>query len=445
MTAKTLSVERVSKLYRIGNAADLHSAEDGPLLRALKSPVNNFRKYRSLYRFTAAELAGAGESADVLWALRDVSFAIEPGEVVGVVGANGAGKSTLLKVVSRITPPTRGRVRVRGRVSCLLEVGTGFHPELTGRENIYMSSTILGMRKREVDARFEEIVEFSGVGKFIDTPVKRYSSGMNVRLAFAVMAHLEPELLIIDEVLAVGDAEFQRKCLNTMSNVGKHGKAVMFVSHNMAALARLCDRGLLMRNGSMVMDGNVADVVHAHLTAGGCEVADREWPELATAPGDDIVRLRAVRVVAANGAPVGAINSAEAIGLQMVFDVLEPGHVLSPYFTVVSEAGIDLFSTADSTAGADEVPRAAGRYIATAWVPPNLLSEGAHYVRAVMRSVKAQYLPFTERDVVAFTVVDPEGGFGASWWEGKPRGVIRPALQWRTEYVEPAMVIESDA
>jgi len=438
----TLRVDNVSKLYRIGSASDLQSGSDGPLLRALRSPLNNYRKYRSLYRFTPAELAGAAESADVLWALRDVSFAAEAGEVLGIVGANGAGKSTLLKVVSRITPPTRGRVRLQGRVSCLLEVGTGFHPELTGRENIYMSSTILGMRKREVDARFEEIVEFSGVGPFIDTPVKRYSSGMNVRLAFAVMAHLEPELLIVDEVLAVGDAEFQRKCLNTMSTVGKHGKTVLFVSHNMAAITRLCDRGLLMRGGRLVLDGGAADIVHAHLTAGGSDIANREWPELTAAPGDDAVRLRAVRAVSARGAPIGSVKSTEPVAVQIVYDVLEPGHVLSPYFTVVSEAGIDLFTTADSTPGCDQEAREVGRYTATVTIPPKLLAEGRHYVRVVMRSVRAKYRPFTERDVIAFTIVDSVGGLQDSWWEGKPSGVIRPALDWRTEYTQPQMVFD---
>jgi len=440
--AKTLTVDHVSKLYRIGSASDLEVAGSNRFLNLLRRPLTNYRKYRSLYRFTPEELRGETVSPDILWALRDVSFDVEPGEVVGLVGANGAGKSTLLKIVSRITPPTQGRVVVRGRVSCLLEVGTGFHPELTGRENIYMNGTILGMRKREVDACFDQIVEFAGIAKFIDTPVKRYSSGMSVRLAFAVMAHLEPELLIVDEVLAVGDAEFQRKCLNTMSEVGKHGKTVLFVSHNMAAVTRLCTRGVLLRNGEMVMDGSAADVVHAHLTHGSNEVAEREWPDIESAPGSDAVRLRAVRVINEQGAPIGAINNDTPIGLQMVYDVLEPGHILSPYFTVVSDAGIDLFTTADPDPAAGNQPRQPGRYVATAWVPANLLAEGTHYLRVVMRSISDKSRPFTERDVVAFTVVDPQGGEGSSWWEGKPSGVIKPRLQWGTEYIPGDMVIE---
>jgi len=442
MAKKTLQVDDVSKLYRIGNASDLEAAGSNRFVNMLRRPLTNYRKYRSLYRFTEAERSGAEVTPDILWALKNVSLDVEPGEVVALVGANGAGKSTLLKIISRITPPTMGRVTVNGRVSCLLEVGTGFHPELTGRENIYMNGTILGMRKREVDARLEEIVEFSGVGKFIDTPTKRFSSGMNVRLAFAVMAHLEPELLIVDEVLAVGDAEFQRKCLNTMSDVGKHGKTVLFVSHNMAAVTRLCTRGILIRNGEAVMDGSAADVVHVHLTHGSNEVAERVWADIDEAPGDDVVRLRAARVVSEGGAPVGAIDSDNMIGLQMTYDVLEPGHVLSPYFTVVSDAGTDLFTTVDPDPAAGEVARKPGRYTSTAWVPANLLSEGSHYLRVVMRSVQAKYRPFTERDIVAFTVVDADGGAASSWWEGKPSGIIKPHLEWGTEYVTPDMVIE---
>jgi lipopolysaccharide transport system ATP-binding protein len=440
---KALQVENLSKLYRIGSADDLVDKKSNVLLRTLKKPLTNFRKYRSLYTFTDNEIAGASERKDLLWALRDISFDVNPGEVVGVVGANGAGKSTLLKVLSRITPPTRGRAVIRGRVSCLIEVGTGFHPELTGRENIYMSSTILGMRKAEVDRKLDDIIDFSGVGKFIDTPVKRYSSGMSVRLAFAVMANLEPEILIIDEVLAVGDAEFQRKCLNRMGNIGQEGRTVLFVSHNMAAVTRLCDRGLLLRNGELVLDGTAADVVHHHVAVGTGDTTAREWADINEAPGDDSVRLRAVRVVGASGAPVDAVYHSEPVGIQMVYDVLEDGHVLSPYFTVVSDAGVDLFSTADSDKAANEVPRKVGRYVSTAWVPANLLADGCHFVRAVMRSVRSQSRPFAERDIIAFTVLDDgEHTIGASWWEGRASGLIKPHLVWTTEYVPEEMIIE---
>jgi lipopolysaccharide transport system ATP-binding protein len=443
MTKQILAAENISKLYRIGVPDVTAKNSSNPLLRAILKPLANFRKYRSLYSFTEAELSGAAQTPDILWALRDVSFAIHPGDVVGVVGANGAGKSTLLKVVSRITPPTLGRLEVRGRVSCLLEVGTGFHGELTGRENIYMSGTILGMRKREVDARFDDIVEFSGIGKFIDTPVKRYSSGMSVRLAFAVMAHLEPDLLIIDEVLAVGDAEFQRKCLNQMSEAGDRGRTVMFVSHNMSAVARLCKRGLFMKNGQLVQDAPIADVVYSYMTAGGSSLAERIWPDMSEAPGDDSVRLHSVKVVSETGMPTGSIDIGHAMGIQIAFDVLEPGHQLSPYITMVSDGGIDLFSSAESNRQFESTPREVGRYTTVCWVPPEFLAEGTHYVRVVMRAMNRQKLAFRESDVVAFNIIDEKNsGFGTAWWEGKPKGVVRPTLDWTYEYTAPSMVIE---
>jgi lipopolysaccharide transport system ATP-binding protein len=439
---KALEVNNVSKLYRLGNTDTLDQGETNKLVRLIKRPLNNYRKYRSLYTFTDDELNSDKPQPDLLWALRDVSFDVDSGQVVGLVGANGAGKSTLLKVISRITPPTRGSILARGRIACLIEVGTGFHPELTGRENIYMNSTIMGMRKREVDVRFEEIVEFSGIGKFIDTPTKRYSSGMAVRLAFAVMAHLEPEILIVDEVLAVGDAEFQRKCLNKMSSIGKTGRTVLFVSHNMAAVTRLCDRGLLIRNGGIALDGSAADVVHAHVTGGGEELSGREW-SLEEGPGDDSVRLRAIRLVSDSGPISSSVGLEDRFGIQMTFDVLEPGQVLNPYFTIVSETGIDLFSTMDQSSRYEIEAREPGRYTMTVWIPGGLLAEGTHYVRAVMRSVQRQYRPFTERDVIAFNMVDRAGtAIAAGWWEGKPGGVFRPQLEWTTEFTEPEMILE---
>jgi lipopolysaccharide transport system ATP-binding protein len=306
-----------------------------------------------------------------------------------------------------------------------------------------MSSTIMGMRKREVDSKIDEIIDFAGVGKFIDTPTKRYSSGMTVRLAFAVMAHLEPEILVIDEVLAVGDAEFQRKCLNKMSGVGKSGKTVLFVSHNMAAVTRLCDRALLMREGQIIQDGSAAEIVHSHVIAGGDNISAKEWPDIETAPGDDKVRMRDIRMVTNSGTLSGPLNIKEAIGIQMTFDVLEPNQLLSPYFTVVSETGIDLFSTMDKDERFEHEARAPGRYTVTAWVPGGLLAEGTHYVRAVMRSIKEKYRPFTERDVLSFIISDENSsGIGTSWWEGRPGGVIRPALEWKTEFVPTEMIIE---
>jgi lipopolysaccharide transport system ATP-binding protein len=243
-----INAENLSKRYRIGLKQEIHDSLGAMFLDFIKSPIRNYRKYRSLYVFND------NNSEDIIWALKDVSFELHRGEILGVIGRNGAGKSTLLKILSRVTDPTSGRAEIHGRVSSLLEVGTGFHPELTGRENVYLNAIILGMSKKEVERKFDRIVEFSGIGKFIDTPVKRYSSGMKVRLAFSVSAHLDPEILIVDEVLAVGDIEFQKKCLGKMENVASTGKTVVFVSHNMAAIQNLCTRGIVMDQGQVAYD-----------------------------------------------------------------------------------------------------------------------------------------------------------------------------------------------
>ncbi len=259
MSRPAILVESVSKRYRIGVAEEQSDTLFQAGLSWLRAPLTNFRRLRSLSNF------GANGSADVIWPLEDVSFEVAEGEVVGLIGRNGAGKSTLLKVLSRITPPTKGRVVLNGRVASLLEVGTGFHPELTGRENVYLNGTVLGMRKVEIDRRFDEIVDFSGVEKFIDTPIKRYSSGMQVRLAFSVAAYLEPEILLIDEVLAVGDAEFQKRCLGKMSEVAQAGRTVLFVSHNMGAVSNLCPRSILLSEGRIYRQGATDQVVSAYL------------------------------------------------------------------------------------------------------------------------------------------------------------------------------------
>ncbi len=254
-----ISVNNICKAYRIGAKVDTPDTLVGALKAIVHYPVKNFRYLRSLSR------VGHRDSNSVVWALRDISFDVPQGEVVGIVGRNGAGKSTLLKVLSRITDPTSGAATIRGRVSSLLEVGTGFHPELSGRDNIYMNGTILGMTKREIDRKFDEIVDFSGVDRFLDTPIKRYSSGMQVRLAFSVAAHLDPEILVIDEVLAVGDAEFQKRCIGKMQEVASSGRTVLFVSHNMTAIGQLCTSGILLSQGRVAATGSLEHVVQSYM------------------------------------------------------------------------------------------------------------------------------------------------------------------------------------
>src|SRR5436305_5238110 len=271
-----IEVEQLAKKYVIG----LGQRGDGlrhAIENALRSPL-------SLFRSSGQN----GSKAAEFWALDDINLSIRAGEVVGIIGRNGAGKSTFLKIISRITEPTRGRIHIRGRVASLLEVGTGFHPELTGRENIFLNGAILGMERSEIKRNFDEIVAFSGVEKFINTPVKRYSSGMYVRLAFAVAAHLEPEILIVDEVLAVGDAEFQKKCLDKMDDVRQRGRTILFVSHNMQDITRLCTRCVLLEKGKVRMDGIPERVAAAYLGSGRNTNAVQEWDDRATAPGDDL-------------------------------------------------------------------------------------------------------------------------------------------------------------
>lgn len=258
MSKTVIKVENISKRYRLGLKEEKSDTFAGTVANVIKSPWQNFKRLRSLSKFDV-------DDDSVFWALKDISFEVKEGEVLGIIGKNGAGKSTLLKILSQITEPTSGQIEITGRVASLLEVGTGFHPELTGRENIYMNGTILGMTKKEIDRKLDEIVDFSGVEKFIDTTVKFYSSGMKVRLGFSVAAHLEPEILIIDEVLAVGDYEFQKKCLGKMEDVASHGRTVLFVSHNMSAVENLCDSGLLLTNGTIAHFGQIEKTVNFYL------------------------------------------------------------------------------------------------------------------------------------------------------------------------------------
>ena len=260
-----IKVENISKVYRIGLKENINDSIGSAIFDFIKSPLTNYRKYRSLYKFDDINPNSDSNASDIIWALKDVSFEVERGEVLGIIGDNGAGKSTLLKILSRITFPTSGQAKILGKVASLLEVGTGFHQELTGRENVYLNGTILGMSKKEVDLKYDEIVKFSGIEKFIDTPVKRYSSGMRVRLAFSVAAHLEPEILIIDEVLAVGDAAFQKKCLDKMEDVRLGGRTVLFVSHNLTAIQSLCSKVIWLEDGKIFKKGEANKVISAYL------------------------------------------------------------------------------------------------------------------------------------------------------------------------------------
>lgn len=376
------------------------------------------------------------DTEETIWALSDVSFEIRQGELVGIIGYNGAGKSTLLKILSRITAPTTGRVQLYGRVGSLLEVGTGFHPELSGRENIYLSGAILGMKKAEIKRKFDEIVDFSEIEKFIDTPVKRYSSGMYMRLAFAVAAHLEPEILLVDEVLAVGDGRFQKKCFNKMQDVGQQGRTVLFVSHSMPAVTRLCERAILLKAGKIMQDGPSHYVVGAYLTSELATTASREWLDSTRAPRSEMACLRAVRVRATSGQITDTVEVHETVCIEMEYDVLEPGHILMPHFQFYNQEAIHAFSAHDLDPEWRRRPRPAGRYISTTYIPGDLLSEGMMFIGVGLDSIDPSAVQFYERDVVAFQVterLDAESARGD--YSGNMGGVIRPRLKWTTAFV----------
>lgn len=385
-----------------------------------------------------------------VWALRDVSFEVKQGEAVGIIGRNGVGKTTLLKVLSRVTEPTGGWAEVRGRVGSLLEVGAGFHPELTGRENVHFNGAILGMTRREISRKFNEIVAFAELEKFIDTPVKRYSSGMYMRLAFAVAAHLDPEILLVDEVLAVGDASFQKKCLGKMGEVAAGGRTVLFVSHNMPAITRLCQRTILLEAGRIIADGPSHQVVGVYLQSGIGTTAAREWPDLAKAPGNDVVRLRAVRVKTEDGRITEALDIRCPIGIEMEYEVLTPGYVLLPNYQFFNEEGICVFLAGDLDPAWRRQPRPAGRYVSTAWIPGNFLSEGSLIVGAAVSTMDPVTVHFHERDAVAFQVVDSLDGDSARGdYAGHMPGVVRPLLRWTTDFypdsIEASSLREGDA
>ena len=429
-----VQVNDLHKIYRLGAKEDKSDSAAAALISFLKSPLKNYRKYRSLYDFS--DDGQDGVSGDnILRALSGVSFDVKRGEVVGIIGANGAGKSTLLKVLSRITATTKGEVRIRGRISSLLEVGTGFHPELTGRENIYLNGTILGMKKKEIDASFDEIVHFAEVEAFLDTPVKRYSSGMRVRLAFAVAAHLEPEILIVDEVLAVGDAQFQKKCLDKMQSVGESGKTVLFVSHSMPAISRMCTRGILLDSGRIVKDGSVQEVIPMYLDVGGGG-AEYKWDDNNKSPGTNAVRLRAIRVLDEGMELCPVVNIEHVVKISMEFEIMEAGHVLAPSFWLENEHGVNLFVALDQDPEWTHKPRPTGVYHSTASIPPNFLSEGLQSVSLAMHEFAPRRLRhFKVEGVAMFQVVDKmQGSSARGQWVGDMPGAVRPMLEWQTVY-----------
>lgn len=427
MASPVITVENLGKRYRIRH----EQQRGGMRYKALRDVLAEKTKgvARRLWRAfrSAPHSAFRTPPLEDFWALKDLNFEIQQGEVVGIIGRNGAGKSTLLKILSRITEPTRGRVRILGRVGSLLEVGTGFHPELTGRENIFLNGAILGMTRAEIKNRLDEIVAFAAVERFLDTPVKRYSSGMNLRLAFAVAAHLEPEILIVDEVLAVGDAQFQRKCMGKMRDVASNeGSTILFVSHNMGAVLSLCTRAALLSNGSIALEGDPQRVVSSYSTSNRLRTEYR-W-DADERPGDEVVRLDAVRITDDKGQPARTVSVDTPFFIEMDYQLYNSATDLEIGFRLCTADGVVVFtSTPVGSVSCGSYHRVPGRYRARCVVPGRLLGTQTYLLSfgAHQPNIRAHFLVDSALEIA----VEQTRTMGRSVDDGRA-GVINPALAW---------------
>ena len=420
-----IQVEQLSKQYRLGQISSGRLVDDvnrwWARMRGGEDPRSKIYPSRK-----------ARPQSGEMWALRDVSFEVKQGEVLGLIGRNGAGKSTALKILSRVTAPTKGEVRVKGRIASLLEVGTGFHPDLTGRENIFVNGAILGMTKAEIRNKFDEIVAFSEVEQFIDTPVKRYSSGMYVRLAFAVAAHLDPEILIVDEVLAVGDAAFQKKCLGKMQWAAGTGRTVLFVSHNMAAVTRFCSRALWFDHGRLRGEGNTEQMVSRYLSEGADSAGEITWgKEGASPPASDCIQLRAVRVRGSDGAVRSTIDIRHPFTIEVQYQILQRGDRLRVGIRLLSQDGTILLSSTDRD-GEDEPTRAPGEYVSRCDIPGEFLNRGQYYVTIGSDTPRVR-THFHIDQALSFHVEQTGGATGH--FNDDRGGVLRLRLPWKVERI----------
>jgi lipopolysaccharide transport system ATP-binding protein len=425
-----ISVKNLGKQYQIGAAETKfrYNMLRDVLMDTVYAPVR-----------LAKALIGKSDrrsNQNFVWALKDVSFDVEEGRVLGIVGRNGAGKSTLLKILSRVTEPTVGTVSVRGRVGSLLEVGTGFHPELSGRENIYMNGAILGMRRTEIDKKFDEMVDFSEVGQFIDTPVKRYSSGMYLRLAFAVAAHLEPEILVVDEVLAVGDAEFQRKCLGKMNDVAQQGRTVLFVSHNMSAILRLTQEAIVLKKGQLIKRAPTAEAVDFYLSSGQAESGQHVWEADDVPSTSAPFRPISLRLKDRGGKVIDTVRSTEPVTVEWEYQLDAPVTGLRAGMYLSTMRGEYIFTTFD-TDNAKQYEqfgaRQAGRYVSRCEIPADFFNEG-RYSLGVNASSFGVRRYFMDENALSFNV-DISGAPGTQWPEVR-QGPVRPRLDWKIEKID---------
>ena len=426
-----ISIENLSKKYVIRhNKSERYTALRDVMARGIKATGHriveyakgNFQNFRERREF------------EDFWALTDINLDIKQGERVGIIGQNGAGKSTLLKILSRITEPTTGRISITGRLASLLEVGTGFHPELTGRENIFLNGSILGMSKKEIQSKFDEIIYFADIEKFLDTPVKRYSSGMYVRLAFAVAANLEPEILVVDEVLAVGDAAFQKKCLGKMEEVSNEGRTVLFVSHNMATITSLCRKAIHLDAGRIIKEGPTSEVVMSYYMGGSSSPAFIDYTLNARYVGDKHVRLISGSIINNEGDLAIEINIKESMTIEMKFEVINGDELrFEPNFHIFTSDGVCAFVTGDTVRRSYKN----GIYISRCHIPGNYLNEGGYFVGLALTSFeKGVIVHYFERSALSFNVFDPiEGVPTRSDWYGPIQGVVRPLLNWHVEKI----------
>lgn len=430
MSNTVIKVANLTKEYRLGTISH------GTLHRDLQSWIARICGKEDPNSLVTAcqESSMDRQSKGLFLALKDVSFEVEEGIALGIIGRNGAGKSTLLKIISRITAPTRGEVKIKGRVASLLEVGTGFHPELTGRENIYLNGAILGMNRQETRKKFDEIVSFAEIERFIDTPVKRYSSGMYVRLAFAVAAHLDPEILIVDEVLSVGDAQFQKKCLGKMESVGKEGRTVLFVSHNMATISSLCSRGMLLNAGEVVKIGEISDVVLSYYSQGLASPSFFDYTTSKKIVGDRHVTLMSGAVMDEEGNFCQETTITKPTLVRMRYCIKESGrYTFIPNFHFFTSDGSYAFvSNPQNVANLK-----AGVYEAECHVPGNFLNEGTYFVGLAMTSVESGIqVHFYEQSALSFNVKDPmENVPTRNGYAGAMPGVVRPLLDWKIKRI----------
>jgi lipopolysaccharide transport system ATP-binding protein len=440
MSNTAIDVERLGKLYRIGPRERYRTMRD-VLTAHIYAP---FRRLRFGRQCGTAAARNSPKDANNIWALRDVSFKVTQGEVLGIIGRNGAGKSTLLKILSRITRPTEGRAEIHGSIGSLLEVGTGFHPELTGRENIYLNGAILGMKRGEIARKFDDIVSFAEIEKFMDTPVKHYSSGMYLRLAFAVAAHLDPEILLVDEVLAVGDHEFRKKCLGKMGDMSREGRTVLLVSHNLPSIVSLCQRAILLNAGRVVREGQAAAVVQQYLSTVRSAVGEVVWPDPAQAPGNDIVRLHAVRILQDGmGTSTADVDIAKEVLIQIEYWNLREGNLLYPAIWLRDQIGTFVLSSSNSRSVSlteDRWNGAAypmGLFQSVCRIPGDFLNEGVYSITAIVgRGVCDTQV--VEDYAVSFHVQDT--GEMRKEFFGEWIGTVRPRLAWRTERLSAKVV-----